>query len=70
MYLVENTLNSESNMGPHILHTNDIVSVSPCTADIGETVGRMAKLECLYTNRGVPYGPPIVYLISDWKREG
>ena len=47
-----------------------MVSGSPCWADNVKSGGRISKLVCLYTKRGVLSGPLLVYLIGDWKMEG
>ena len=58
-------------MGPCRPHsTYEVVSGSPWRPDNGKSVGIMAKFECLYTNRGVLSGPPVLYMIGDQKMEG
>ena len=41
----------------------------PCRDDNGQCGGRRADLECLYIQRGVLSGPPLVSLIGDRKKE-
>ena len=50
-----------------ICSTYEVVTGLQRKADNWKNVGRMAKLECLYTIIGVLSGLLLVFLIGDWK---